>query len=78
MQAQTYSPQPEASKNSDPDVLIVGAGPGGLACSLLLAKAGLNVKILEKTDRVGGRTKVIEKDGYRYDNGLHFSIIQKL
>ena len=46
MQAETYSSQPEASINSDPDVLIVGAGPGGLACSLLLAKAGLNVKIL--------------------------------
>ena len=72
MQAETYSSQPEASINSDPDVLIVGAGPGGLACSLLLAKAGLNVKILEKTDRVGGRTKVIEKDGYRYDNGPTF------
>jgi len=72
MQAETYSSEPEASINSDSDVLIVGAGPGGLACSLLLAKAGLNVKILEKTGRVGGRTKVIEKDGYRYDNGPTF------
>ena len=72
MQAETYPSQPEASINSDSDVLIVGAGPGGLACSLLLAKAGLNVKILEKTDSVGGRTKVIEKDGYRYDNGPTF------
>ena len=72
MQLATHSIEPEASINSGQDVLIVGAGPGGLACSLLLAKAGLKVKIIEKTDRVGGRTKVIEKDGYRYDNGPTF------
>ena len=53
MQLATHSIEPEASINSDQDVLIVGAGPGGLACSLLLAKAGLKVKIIEKTDRVG-------------------------
>ena len=29
------------------DVVIVGAGPGGLACSMLLAKAGVKVTILE-------------------------------
>ena len=72
MQLATHSIEPEASINSDQDVLIVGAGPGGLACSLLLAKAGLKVKIIEKSDCVGGRTKVIEKDGYRYDNGPTF------
>ena len=78
MQLATHSIEPEASINSGQDVLIVGAGPGGLACSLLLAKAGLKVKIIEKTDRVGGRTKVIQKDGYRYDNGptfFHYSEI---
>ena len=58
--------------NDKSDVIIVGAGPGGLACSLLLAKAGLKVKIIEKTGTVGGRTKVIEKDGFRYDNGPTF------
>ena len=58
--------------NVESDVIIVGAGPGGLACSLLLAKAGLKVKIIEKTGGVGGRTKVIEKDGYKYDNGPTF------
>ena len=35
------------------DVIVVGAGPGGLACSMLLAKAGVNVTILEKSDGVG-------------------------
>ena len=54
------------------DVVIVGAGPGGLSCAMLLAKAGVKVTILEKTDRVGGRTKVFEKDGYKFDNGPTF------
>ena len=54
------------------DVIVVGAGPGGLACSMLLAKAGIKVTILEKSDDVGGRTRVFEKDGYRFDNGPTF------
>tara|TARA_Y100000768_G_scaffold216663_1_gene163280 strand:+ start:176 stop:1735 length:1560 start_codon:yes stop_codon:yes gene_type:complete len=54
------------------DVVVVGAGPGGLACSMLLAKAGINVTILEKSDDVGGRTRVFEKDGFKYDNGPTF------
>ncbi|MCA9161800.1 MAG: NAD(P)-binding protein, partial [Planctomycetales bacterium] len=37
-------------------IVIVGAGPGGLAASLLLAAAGLKVTVVERLDRVGGRT----------------------
>ena len=46
-------------------VIIIGAGPGGLASAMLLAKAGAEVTILEKQPQVGGRTSVIEHDGYR-------------
>jgi len=56
----------------EPDVLIVGAGPGGLTAAMMLAKAGVKVTILEKSDDVGGRTRVIEKDGYKFDNGPTF------
>ena len=49
-------------ENSDPDVTIVGAGPGGLSSALLLAYSGLNVVIVEKSSEVGGRTKIIEQD----------------
>ena len=39
------------------DEVITGAGPNGLASSLLLAQVGLKVKVFEKEDRAGGRTK---------------------
>ena len=59
-------------KSEEADVLIVGAGPGGLAAALLLAHSGLKVTILEKSDGVGGRTRLIHKDGFTYDRGPTF------
>ena len=53
-------------------IVIVGAGPGGLAASLLLAKAGVNVTVVERSNKVGGRTKVIERDGFKFDLGPTF------
>jgi cation diffusion facilitator CzcD-associated flavoprotein CzcO len=38
---------------SNPDAIIVGAGPAGLACAVTMRAAGLNVMVLEKADRVG-------------------------
>jgi phytoene dehydrogenase-like protein len=36
------------------DVAVVGAGHNGLVCACYLAKRGLSVVVLERTDRVGG------------------------
>ncbi len=60
------------SEPTTTDVLIVGAGPGGLVTAMMLAKAGVKVTSLEKSDGVGGRTRVFEKDGYKFDNGPTF------
>ena len=54
------------------DAIIIGAGPGGLTCSMLLAKAGVKVLILEKSDVVGGRTRLVSKDGFTFDRGPTF------
>jgi len=59
-------------------VIIIGAGPGGLASAMLLAKAGAEVTILERQPHVGGRTSVIENDGYRFDLGPTFFLYPQI
>ncbi|MCA9227691.1 MAG: phytoene desaturase [Planctomycetales bacterium] len=59
-------------------IVIVGAGPGGLAASLLLAAAGLKVTVVERLDRVGGRTSSHGADGYRFDLGPTFFLYPRV
>jgi len=59
-------------------VLIIGAGPGGLASAMLLAKTGLDVTVIEKQPHVGGRTSAIEGDGYRFDLGPTFFLYPQI
>ncbi len=53
-------------------VLIVGTGLGGLSTGLRLAKAGYQVKFIEKTAKPGGRLNQIKKDGFTFDVGPSF------
>lgn len=53
-------------------VLIVGAGLGGLATGLRLAKSGYEVEFLEKNSQAGGRLNQIKKDGFTFDTGPSF------
>ncbi len=53
-------------------VLIVGAGLGGLAAGLRLAKKGFTVEIVEKNSQAGGRLNQIKKDGFTFDTGPSF------
>ncbi|MGE5213388.1 MAG: FAD-dependent oxidoreductase, partial [Nitrospirota bacterium] len=54
------------------DVIIIGAGPGGLASAMLLASSGLKVKIIERLPTIGGRTSSIEANGFKFDLGPTF------
>ena len=60
------------SSVKQPSVAIIGAGPGGLASALLLAKSGVKVTVFERSERVGGRNKVFERDGFKFDLGPTF------
>lgn len=48
---------------------IVGAGVGGLATALRLAHRGHRVIVLEKTDQVGGRNRMVEVGDCSFDGG---------
>ena len=60
------------------EVIIIGAGPGGLAAAIQLAAAGVRVKVLERLPLIGGRTSTIEADGYKFDLGPTFFLYPRV
>ncbi|NTU80607.1 MAG: NAD(P)-binding protein [Chloroflexales bacterium] len=50
-------------------ILIVGAGPGGIATAMRLAAAGYEVSIYGAADRVGGRMRGLTLGDYHFDTG---------
>jgi len=58
------------------EVLIIGAGPGGLTAGMLLQHHGYQVKILEKAERVGGRNARIELGDFKFDTGPTFLMMK--
>lgn len=61
-----------------PRIIVIGAGPGGLASALLLAAAGFGVRIIEKQPHVGGRTSTIRRDGFCFDRGPTFFLFPEV
>ena len=59
-------------------VVIIGAGPGGLATAMLLAHAGLDVTVLERQAYVGGRTSTLNSGGFRFDRGPTFFLYPRI
>ncbi|MFO8044040.1 MAG: FAD-dependent oxidoreductase, partial [Alkalispirochaeta sp.] len=49
--------------------IVIGSGFGGLSSAAFLARDGYDVTVLEKNSWVGGRARVLERDGYRFDMG---------
>ena len=55
-------------KNS---ILIIGAGVGGLSIGTLLVNNGFNVRVFEKSSKLGGRTASTKLKNHIIDNGFH-------
>jgi protoporphyrinogen oxidase len=53
------------------DVVVIGAGPAGLTAAYELGKRGGTATVLEADDVVGGISRTVERDGYRFDIGGH-------
>ncbi|MBN2250615.1 MAG: phytoene desaturase [Candidatus Altiarchaeota archaeon] len=56
--------------------IIVGAGPGGLTCAMILARRGFSVTVYEKEDRVGGRNAPLAAGPYTFDTGPTFLMMK--
>lgn len=53
------------------DVIVIGAGWGGLTTAAILAHNGLEVEVLEASAHIGGRSACDRKDGFLVDYGIH-------
>ena len=54
------------------EVIVIGAGLGGLECACLLSQAGYSVLVLEKEHHVGGCLQSYRRRGLDYDTGFHY------
>ncbi len=59
------------SKKEVYDVVVIGAGIGGLSTAALLAKAGKSVLLVERHDRPGGYAHGFKRRGFHFDSGVH-------
>ena len=50
-------------------VAVIGAGLGGLSAAAYLVGDGHDVTVLERGSRPGGRAGLVEREGFRLDNG---------
>ncbi|HEV2361773.1 MAG TPA: NAD(P)/FAD-dependent oxidoreductase, partial [Acidimicrobiales bacterium] len=62
---------PGDARGSTERVLVVGAGPAGLTAAYTLGKRGVPVTVVEADDIVGGISRTVERDGWRFDIGGH-------
>jgi protoporphyrinogen oxidase len=57
---------------TSPHVVITGAGPAGLtAAYMLVERYGITSTVLESDSVVGGISRTVERDGWRFDIGGH-------
>ncbi len=51
------------------NVIVIGAGIGGITAATHLEKRGVHVTVIEKNARAGGRCDRISRDGHHFDTG---------
>jgi protoporphyrinogen oxidase len=53
------------------DCIVLGGGLAGLAAGVVLSNAGFPVIVYERGDAVGGLSRTVEQNGFRFDLGGH-------
>lgn len=57
--------------NNRYDLVVLGGGPAGLTAAIEAINLGKSVLVLEKSHEVGGISKTVQIDGWRFDLGGH-------
>ncbi|HMA94058.1 MAG TPA: FAD-dependent oxidoreductase, partial [Polyangiaceae bacterium] len=63
------SPKARMNANKSLDVIVVGAGVGGLSAAISLGSAQLRVLVLESAKQIGGKAGTASFDGVEFDTG---------
>jgi all-trans-retinol 13,14-reductase len=56
------------------DVVVIGAGIGGLTCGAFLAKEGLSILVAEQHTKPGGYCTSFQCKGFTFDAGIEFIV----
>ncbi len=76
MASQKEHPENSDTRTADTpekwDTIIIGAGAGGLAAAICLARAGQKVLVLEQHDVPGGWCHSFYLNGHRFTPGVHY------
>ena len=67
----TDAPDDQSSPDAPAGVVVIGAGPAGLTAAYELGKRGRTATVLESDNIVGGISRTVERDGWRFDIGGH-------
>jgi protoporphyrinogen oxidase len=62
---------PVPARSPELEIVVVGAGPAGLTAAYELARRGVTATVLEADGVVGGISRTVERDGWRFDIGGH-------
>lgn len=57
------------------DIVIIGAGLTGLTTGFWLTRAGKNIRILERSDRVGGQIHTFREEGFVFESGPNTGVV---
>ena len=60
-----------SSNQISKEIVIIGAGPAGLTAAYELEKLGTKPVVLEADNQVGGISRTVLVDGWRFDIGGH-------
>ncbi len=59
------------SSRTTTDACVIGAGPAGLSAAYVLSQNHKDAVVLEMSDQVGGISRTIVREGFRFDIGGH-------